>query len=775
MTNTINGTSGNDTLTGTAGDDDIFGGDGNDSIDGGNGWDVIYGGTGDDTIAGGTDGVYDDIYGGAGNDTIYAGDDDNNWIYGGGDNDAIYGGANRDTIWADSGDDVISSNAGDDTVFGGSGHDSIHAGDGDDVLTGEDGNDTLTGHSGADMFYGGLGADTVYGGDGADTIRGEEGNDQLFGGNDNDVFQMLNTAGTDTIDGGGGNDTVQFFSDTAVTITYNVSGHLDYTQAGGDTQGTLSSIETIQTSGGDDDLNFVGVSTSITVDAGIGNDTIVGGNGNDTLGGGDGNDSISGGAGSDRLEGGSGADQLDGGSGDDIFDGGSGNDTLSGGSGADIFYNGWGDDVVYGGADDDTIFDGDGNDTLFGGAGRDTFEMDEAGGTDTIFGGETGTDGDKMSFQSTLSTDGVVLNFTGAEAGTYALTSTTANGTFSQIEEFDLTEDADTVNASASGASLTVSGLGGDDSIIGGSSDDIIDAGAGADTIAGGGGNDQMSGGTGDDVFVLSEAGGDDVVTDFDTTDSDGNGFTNDQLDVSDLQNPDGSPVRVGDVTVLDDGSGNAKLVFPEGESVVLQGVTPGQLATNVDLNAIGIPCFTPGAMIATEQGERRIEDLRVGDRVFTRDHGMQAIRWIGRRMVPAAGPLAPIKIGTSVFGELSAPLLVSPQHRMLFTGVRAELLFGQSEVLVAAKHLVDGKAVTQEEGGTVVFLHLMFDQHEVIYANGVPSESFHPADVGVGAVDAAAREELFQIFPELRADLTTFGDTARMCLRSFEAQLLQM
>ena len=74
-----------------------------------------------------------------------------------------------------------------------------------------------------------------------------------------------------------------------------------------------------------------------------------------------------------------------------------------------------------------------------------------------------------------------------------------------------------------------------------------------------------------------------------------------------------------------------------------------------------------------------------------------------------------------------------------------------------------------------MVYLHVMFDQHEVIYANGVPTESFHPGAESMDSIDAPAREELFQIFPELRADLSTFGQTARRCLRSFETQLLQM
>ena len=110
----------------------------------------------------------------------------------------------------------------------------------------------------------------------------------------------------------------------------------------------------------------------------------------------------------------------------------------------------------------------------------------------------------------------------------------------------------------------------------------------------------------------------------------------------------------------------------------------------------------------------------------------------------------------------------------MLFQGYRAELLFGESEVLVAAKHLIDGMDVTQDEGEKVTYIHMLFDQHEVIYAEGAATESFHPGDIGFSAVGDAAREELFAIFPELRADQNHYGNTARRCLKAHEAKLIR-
>ena len=117
--------------------------------------------------------------------------------------------------------------------------------------------------------------------------------------------------------------------------------------------------------------------------------------------------------------------------------------------------------------------------------------------------------------------------------------------------------------------------------------------------------------------------------------------------------------------------------------------------------------------------------------------------------------------------------LLVSPQHRVLFSGYKAELLFGETEVLVAAKHVVDGRGVRLKSCNAVTYIHLMFDRHEIVYADGAASESFHVGDVGLSAIAEPAREELFSLFPELRSAPDQFGNTARMCLKRYEARLL--
>ena len=188
------------------------------------------------------------------------------------------------------------------------------------------------------------------------------------------------------------------------------------------------------------------------------------------------------------------------------------------------------------------------------------------------------------------------------------------------------------------------------------------------------------------------------------------------------------------------------------------------------------IICFTAGTRITTARGMRPIEELEVGDLVVTRDHGLQPVRWIGQRTVPALGAMVPVRFEAGVLGN-DRPLVVSPQHRMLIRGGEANMLFGRSEVLASAKHLVNGGSVAELPGGTVTYVHVLFDDHEILYAEDAPSESFFPGDTGLGAVEDGAREELFSLFPELRDPVGkgSYGETVRMCLRQHEAGLLRL
>jgi hypothetical protein len=182
--------------------------------------------------------------------------------------------------------------------------------------------------------------------------------------------------------------------------------------------------------------------------------------------------------------------------------------------------------------------------------------------------------------------------------------------------------------------------------------------------------------------------------------------------------------------------------------------------------------CFGRGTRIETPFGPRRIETLKIGDLVLTRDHGPQPLRWIGARAVQAKGDFAPIEIKNGALGNTS-DLIVSPQHRMLLTGWRAEMLFGADEVFAAAKHLINDTTILRRAGGVVEYFHMMFDAHEVVFAEGAASESFHPSDLSLTGVADEARDELFALFPDLRTMPSGHGPTARICLKAHEARLL--
>lgn len=191
-------------------------------------------------------------------------------------------------------------------------------------------------------------------------------------------------------------------------------------------------------------------------------------------------------------------------------------------------------------------------------------------------------------------------------------------------------------------------------------------------------------------------------------------------------------------------------------------------------------PCFVAGTLIDTPHGARPIEELRAGDMVLTRDHGPQPLRWIGARHICERTDenyekLRPIRVLKDSFGPgiPARDLLVSPMHRLLVRDPLAALLFGQEEILCAAKLLINGRNIYRDTARQTTYYHMLFDDHQVVGSNGLPSESFYPGRIGLSAFEAQSREEVFSLFPELRAMPETYGKTARYTLRAYEAKLL--
>ena len=314
-------------------------------------------------------------------------------------------------------------------------------------------------------------------------------------------------------------------------------------------------------------------------------------------------------------------------------------------------------------------------------------------------------------------------------------------------------------------------GEAGADSLSGGAGSDTLYAGAGDDTLTAGQDDDTLFGEDGDDTLYLGHGdegwggAGDDlfVLTDF----SDGSTTTitiegeeddetlGDTLDLNTL-------VDRNTLSYTDDGTGSFT-----GSATLFDGTT-------LNFSDIeNIICFAAGTRIETEHGPVAVENLKVGDKVVTRDDGLQELRWIGARSVDGRTKLAPIKFEKGALPGLEDDLLVSPQHRMLISGMQAELLFGAQEVLVAAKHLTGMAGVSTAAQPMVTYFHLMLDRHQILFAEGAETESFYASEQGLSTISTHCKDRMFEAFPELKDDIASYGETVRPCLKAHEARLL--
>jgi hypothetical protein len=159
---------------------------------------------------------------------------------------------------------------------------------------------------------------------------------------------------------------------------------------------------------------------------------------------------------------------------------------------------------------------------------------------------------------------------------------------------------------------------------------------------------------------------------------------------------------------------------------------------------------FARGTMITLATGQQcPIEDLRAGDKILTRDHGGQPIAWIGSTTLRAVGAFAPVVIVAGTLGN-AGDLIVSQHHRMFLYQRERRAGITTSELLVQAKHLVDGERIFLREGGFVDYFSLVFDQHEIIYAEGVPAESLMVNDATVNRLPAELSAVVKARFPGL-------------------------
>jgi hypothetical protein len=182
------------------------------------------------------------------------------------------------------------------------------------------------------------------------------------------------------------------------------------------------------------------------------------------------------------------------------------------------------------------------------------------------------------------------------------------------------------------------------------------------------------------------------------------------------------------------------------------------------------VPCFCSGTPILTVDGWVNVEELRPGDRIWTRDADDAVIRWVGTTETDGSGDMAPIRVGANVFGN-HGQVFISPRHRVLVEDYRLELLTGHEAALIPAKHLVGINGIGISPRDRVSYVHFMLGRHAVVNSNGLLSESFFPGDVAIKGLARETKRELFALFPELESgEVSSFASLAAPCLSSVEA-----
>lgn len=297
----------------------------------------------------------------------------------------------------------------------------------------------------------------------------------------------------------------------------------------------------------------------------------------------------------------------------------------------------------------------------------------------------------------------------------------------------------------------TLSGGGGNDNIFGAAGDDILSGGDGDDQIDGGLGGDILTGGAGSDTFLSSGFGNGavDIINDFESTSDtlELRGFFESLNDViaATTENMDGS-------ITIDLSQGTLPAASIGGTVQVLN-------TTIADLNNLNVSvvCFVSGTLIETVQGPKCVENIKPGDMVWTYDCGFQPVKWVGKQSFKAAElqerpNLLPILISAHALGK-NVPetnLYISQQHRILVSGQISNHMFDTAEILLAAKKLVLFENIDiSEDIKSLCYVHIMFDTHQIIRANGCLCESLLIGAETLKSISRNSLNEILEIFPD--------------------------
>ena len=243
----------------------------------------------------------------------------------------------------------------------------------------------------------------------------------------------------------------------------------------------------------------------------------------------------------------------------------------------------------------------------------------------------------------------------------------------------------------------------------------------------------------------------------------------------------DGTIAEVAGITVYfedkDDGSLSMGFtptdgtIFPQGKvKFISDALSSAGTVSDVTFQELGPTCFVSGTLIQTPDGLRPVEDLNEGD--FVTGYGGEELtlrkvlcRRFSALALRANPKLQPVRIVAGALGNHLPvrDLLISRQHRMLVSSKISERMFGELEVLISAIRLtkLPGIFIDKGESG-VEYFHLLFDEHEVIFAEGAPTESLLLGPESLKSLNAEIREEVLTIFPET-ADLEYSPKSARI------------
>ena len=218
--------------------------------------------------------------------------------------------------------------------------------------------------------------------------------------------------------------------------------------------------------------------------------------------------------------------------------------------------------------------------------------------------------------------------------------------------------------------------------------------------------------------------------------------------------------------------------------------LVPGQQYTftsefNIGQNEVPyseVACFVAGTRIATARGQVPVEKLEAGDLVLTVGGREVPLRLslcteVSERVLEAHPRLRPIRLSSGSLGRTlpTSDLYVSRQHRMLISSKVAERMFGRSSVLVAAAKLALLPGIEEAPiVGPVKYFHLVFDAHEVIFAEGAPSESLLTGGAALDAMPEEQREEIFALFPELEDDAGAVRSAWEIPIRQRQKKLVE-